>query len=126
MTEPKRVRQPGDREVAPGRLALVQSFVNSVNVEFGPDEFASLDGLTRWMERQGFRPDLRGTTESDRREVVEVREALRALMRENNGAPADPEARPAVGRAAADCPWSWPSTRPGPPVCGRPEPAPAA
>lgn len=104
MTEPKRVRQPGDREVAPGRLALVQSFVNSVNVEFGPDEFASVEGLTGWMERHGFPTGARAVTEADRRETVEVREALRALMRENNGAEPDPAARAAVERLAADCP----------------------
>ncbi|MEU9860973.1 CGNR zinc finger domain-containing protein [Streptomyces sp. NPDC047971] len=104
MTEPKRVRQPGDREVAPGRLALVQSFVNSVNVEFGPDAFTSVAGLTRWMERQGFPAGALAPSELDRAEAVEVREALRALMRENNGADADPAARAVVERVAADCP----------------------
>ncbi|MEV3993046.1 CGNR zinc finger domain-containing protein [Streptomyces sp. NPDC049837] len=104
MTEHRPVRQPGDREVAPGRLALVQSFVNSVNVEFGPDEFASVGGLTRWMERQGFPAGAPAPTEADRREAVEVREALRALLRENNGAGADPAARAVVARVAADCP----------------------
>ncbi|MET9374513.1 CGNR zinc finger domain-containing protein [Streptomyces sp. NPDC003035] len=104
MTEPKRVRQPGDREVAPGRLALVQSFVNSVNVEFGPDEFASVAGLARWMERQGFPTGALAPSEPDRREAVEVREALRALMRENNGAGPDPAARAVVERVAAHCP----------------------
>ncbi|MER8231382.1 CGNR zinc finger domain-containing protein [Streptomyces sp. NPDC094049] len=104
MTEPKRVRQPGDREVAPGRLALVQSFVNSVNVEFGPDEFASGTGLVRWMEGNGFPAGTAAPSESDRLEAVAVREALRALMRENNGAGADPAARTLIERVAAHCP----------------------
>ncbi|GHA98015.1 CGNR zinc finger domain-containing protein [Streptomyces termitum] len=104
MTEPQRVRQPGDREVAPGRLALVQSFVNSVNVEFGPDAFASVPALVRWMERNGFPAGAGAPTEADRAEAVAVREALRALMRANNGAGDDPEARALIERVAAGCP----------------------
>ncbi|MGE7386866.1 CGNR zinc finger domain-containing protein [Streptomyces sp. NPDC004126] len=104
MAEPKRVRQPGDREVAPGRLAVVQSFVNSVNVEFGPDEFATGAGLVGWMAGHGFPPGAAAPSGADRAEAVAVREALRALMRENNGAGADPGARALVERVAAQCP----------------------
>ncbi|MFF1923602.1 CGNR zinc finger domain-containing protein [Streptomyces sp. NPDC058221] len=98
------VRQPGDREVAPGRLALVQSFVNSVNVEFGPDEFATAGGLARWMEASGGLRETGEVTESDRRTAVELREALRALLRENNGGEPAPAARAAVERIAGDSP----------------------
>ncbi|AEN09653.1 MULTISPECIES: CGNR zinc finger domain-containing protein [unclassified Streptomyces] len=104
MTGKRRVRQPGDREVAPGRLALVQSFVNSVNVEFGPDEFATTGGFTRWLEAYGPPGAATGVTEADRRRAVVLREALRALLRENNGGPRDPEARAVVERVAGRCP----------------------
>ncbi|MCE7082342.1 CGNR zinc finger domain-containing protein [Streptomyces sp. ST2-7A] len=97
-------RQPGDREVAPGPLALVQAFVNSVNVEFGPDEFAAVGGLARWMERTGYPPGPSGIIEADRRRAVELREALRALMREHNGGEYDPRARATVARVAERCP----------------------
>ncbi|WP_406478538.1 CGNR zinc finger domain-containing protein [Streptomyces sp. NBC_01615] len=104
MTGKSRVRQPGDREVAPGRLALVQSFVNSVNVEFGPDEFATVGGLTRWLEEFGPTGGASGVTEADRRRAVELREALRALLRENNGGVPDLAARAVIERVAAHCP----------------------
>ncbi|WP_229703399.1 CGNR zinc finger domain-containing protein [Streptomyces albiflavescens] len=99
-----RVRQPGNREVAPGRLALVQSFVNSLNVEFGPDEFATVGGITRWLEEYGPPGAADGVTEADRRRAVELREALRALLRENNGGAPDPAARAVVERVAAHSP----------------------
>ncbi|MFF4659301.1 CGNR zinc finger domain-containing protein [Streptomyces sp. NPDC001381] len=104
MTGKSRVRQPGDREVAPGRLALVQSFVNSLNVEFGPDEFATVEGFTRWLGEYGPPGAASEVTEADRRRAVELREALRALLRENNGGEPDPAARAAVERLAAQLP----------------------
>ncbi|WP_066362993.1 CGNR zinc finger domain-containing protein [Herbidospora mongoliensis] len=94
--------QPGDREIAPGPLALVQSFVNSVNVEFGPDEFATTEGVGRWLGRNGFAVE--GVGELDRRDAVTLREALRAVLRENNGSAPDREARLTIDHVARDCP----------------------
>ncbi|GAA3413562.1 CGNR zinc finger domain-containing protein [Streptosporangium vulgare] len=94
--------QPGNKAAAPGRLSLVQDFVNSVNVEFGPDEFATADGFVGWLTRHGFedlRPD-----DLDRRDAVTLREALRALLRENNGGDPTPGARATVEHIARDCP----------------------
>lgn len=90
--------------MAPGRLALVQAFVNSVNVEFGPDEFAATDGFVTWLVRNGLgelelRPD-----DLDRREAIALREALRALLRENNGGPPDLAARQQIEHIAKGCP----------------------
>ncbi|NRQ34227.1 hypothetical protein HII36_20570 [Nonomuraea sp. NN258] len=94
--------QPGNRAIAPGRLALVQSFVNSLNVEFGPDEFATVEGFGGWLRRHGF--DVPAPGELDRREAVILREALRALLREHNGGDADPAARGTVEHVARGCP----------------------
>ncbi|WP_062435659.1 CGNR zinc finger domain-containing protein [Herbidospora daliensis] len=93
--------QPGDREIAPGPLALVQSFVNSLNLEFGPDEFATTEAAGRWLARHGFTIEV---GELDRRDAVTLREALRAVLRENNGAAPDREARLAIDHVARDCP----------------------
>ncbi len=82
----------------------MQSFVNSVNVEFGPDEFATTAGMRRWLERNEL---VRGPVEPDeldRRDAIALREALRALLRENNGGPADPRARRTVQHIARNCP----------------------
>ncbi|WP_406278003.1 CGNR zinc finger domain-containing protein [Embleya sp. NBC_00896] len=105
MQRPREIRQPGDRAVAPGRLALVQAFVNSVNVEFGPDEFASAEGLIGWLERNGFESaGIAPPDELDLREAVTLREALRGLLRENNGGAVDARARRALEHVARGCP----------------------
>ncbi|MGN9840976.1 CGNR zinc finger domain-containing protein [Nonomuraea sp. H19] len=94
--------QPGNRAMAPGRLALVQSFVNSLNVEFGPDYFAATEGFATWLDRNGFAGLEPG--ELDRRDAVTLREALRALLREHNGGDPEPSARAAVEHIARGCP----------------------
>ncbi|MGJ6960548.1 CGNR zinc finger domain-containing protein [Streptosporangium sp. G11] len=90
--------------MAPGPLALVQAFVNSVNVEFGPDHFATVEGLATWLGRNGLDGPRVEPGELDRRDAVILREALRALLRENNGGPPDPQARRTVEHIARDCP----------------------
>lgn len=96
--------QPGNRETAPGQLGLVQSFVNSVNVEFGPDRFGTVDGLALWLSRHKLLDNPAEIGESERNEAVALREALRGLLRENTGADPDPAARRAVNEVAARCP----------------------
>ncbi|BDZ46863.1 CGNR zinc finger domain-containing protein [Naasia aerilata] len=78
--------QPGGRAPAPGRLALVQSFVNTIDLEDGTesDEFSTLDGLTAWADRAGVvaPPSL---TDEDRELAVRLREDIRRLAREHSG-----------------------------------------
>jgi predicted RNA-binding Zn ribbon-like protein len=95
--------QPGDREEAPGPLALVQSFVNSINVEFGPDQFATTAGFAAWLEDHGLGGPQARPDEPALEDAVALREALRSLLRENNGAPADPHARQVVEHIGRDC-----------------------
>jgi len=90
--------------VAPGPLALVQSFVNSVNVEFGPDQFDTTDGFARWLDRNGLVGPQVTVDELDMRDAIALREALRALLRENTGGPPDAAARRTVEHVARDCP----------------------
>ena len=80
---------PGDREPAPGSLALVQAFVNSVDAEHGPDLFEDAAGLGEWLDRHGLGAEVRY---DDAVVAREVREALRSLLHANNGAPGDPGA----------------------------------
>ncbi len=90
--------------MAPGRLALVQSFVNSVNVEFGPDEFADTDLFAGWLRRHELIHERVPVDDLDRRDAIALREALRAMLRENNGKPPDLAARRTVEHVARDCP----------------------
>ena len=72
--------QPGGRAPAPEPLELVQAFVNTVDREHGPDLFDLPGDLAAWAVRRGLAlPD-------DLEAARDVREALRALLWENNGA----------------------------------------
>jgi len=93
--------QPGGRAPAPGRLALVQMLVNSVDREHGPDLFDEVAGLTDWLAARGLLDPGATVGEADLRPARELREALRSMMHANNGAPEDPSARGALDAAAA-------------------------
>jgi predicted RNA-binding Zn ribbon-like protein len=75
--------------------------VNTVDREHGPDLLDEVAGLSDWLDARGLlepgvRPDV-----ADLRAARDVREALRSLMRANNGAPEDPVARAVLEAAAA-------------------------
>lgn len=99
------IEQPGHRPPAPDELIVVQKFVNSVNREFGPDRFETTESMSHWISRHGLpghsdgRPD-----ELLRKEVVDLREALRDLLHENAGAPMATSAREAIARLSKDHP----------------------
>ena len=71
--------------IAPGQLGLVQSFLNTVDLQTGRDSFASLADVHTWLA------DLRlvspGTEydESDRRRLVDVRRAVNDLVAVGGG-----------------------------------------
>ena len=50
---------PGGREPAPGRLALVQMLVNTVDREHGPDLFEDAGGLCDWLDARGLKHRVR-------------------------------------------------------------------
>jgi predicted RNA-binding Zn ribbon-like protein len=88
---------PGGREPAPGALALVQAFVNTVDREHGPDLLDDAAGLEEWLDRH-LMPARVSRAELDH--AREVREALRTLLLVNNGEPYDPSAQVVLERAA--------------------------
>ena len=70
---------------APGELAIVQRFVNTLDIEAGTDELDSPAALTTWLERHGLgvgpgRP-ASAVTAADLRRAVALREALRGVLR---------------------------------------------
>ncbi len=93
--------QPGGRAPAPGRLALVQGFVNTVDREHGPDLLDEPEGLAAWLERRGLLEPGAGVAAAELEPARELREALRALLLANNGGLDAPWARPALEEAAA-------------------------
>jgi predicted RNA-binding Zn ribbon-like protein len=82
--------EPG-RPPAPEPLETVRQFVNTFDVESGTDELADAAGARAWFVEHGLLDAGARVRPTDRRRVVEVREALRALLLANNGAELAPE-----------------------------------
>jgi len=85
----------------PNELELVIDFVNTRDIEKSTDALAG-DGLREWLESRGLL-DAPGETlgERERAQATRLREALRAVMLANNGAPPDAHAGPELEGAAS-------------------------
>jgi len=70
-------------------LDLLCDFVNSAELEAGQDDLADARGLVRWLSAHGLAGAHARATDADAAEARAVREALRELMRANNGVAAD-------------------------------------
>ena len=88
-TPESRSRPPRTRRGSPGALELVRTFVNTVDVETGDDVLAAGDpkAVKAWFVEQDLLAGDARVTPADAKRVVEVREALRALLLANNGEP---------------------------------------
>jgi predicted RNA-binding Zn ribbon-like protein len=86
-----------DAEPAPGRLALVERFVNTVDFEHGREVLSEPERLRAIL---GLEPEIE-IGQADLRRALEVREALRSLALANNGGDPDPQALAVLERAAA-------------------------
>ena len=70
---------------APGQLALVQAFLNTVDLETGRDYLGDLAAAELWLAAQRLVSPGTEYDERDRRRLVEVRCALHALVAANAG-----------------------------------------
>lgn len=66
-------------------LALVEHFLNSVDLESGRDDLDSPAALASWMDHWKLLPAGYEPTGADLGRAIEVREALRLLALANNG-----------------------------------------
>jgi predicted RNA-binding Zn ribbon-like protein len=79
--------EPGGRPKAPGRLELLQRFVNTHNHDFPPewDRIGSAAKAAQWLrEKRLVAPD-DPLSEADAARLRELREAIRALVLANHG-----------------------------------------
>ncbi len=85
-----------DAEPAPGRLGLVERFVNTVDFEHGREVLSEPERLRDVLALDG------GVTigDGDLRRAIEVREALRNLALANNGGDTDLQAVAVLEEAA--------------------------
>jgi predicted RNA-binding Zn ribbon-like protein len=94
--------EPGDRPKAPGRLELLQRFVNTWNHDLPAewDRLGTPANARAWLREKGLvSPSARVTTGEAAR-LRELREAIRALAAANQGS-APPHGSVAVVRRAA-------------------------
>jgi predicted RNA-binding Zn ribbon-like protein len=96
--------EPPGRPPAPGRLELVRQFVNTFDLESGADELGDAAAAHAWFVDHDLIDRGVRLKPADQRRVVELREALRASLLANNGAPLEPGAVDVLNAVAKRCP----------------------
>ena len=89
-------------ETVPRELVVVQALVNTIDLEDNDDRLDSPEALRRFLADQGLLDASEPVGEDDLAMAVELREALRAMLRVNHGEALDPAALEVVNRAAAE------------------------
>jgi predicted RNA-binding Zn ribbon-like protein len=89
---------------APGKLALVQGFVNTADLESGQDDLADPEALRAWLVRYGLLEPGAQVDAEEHREALELREAFRALLFSQHEARPDPDALAVVERLSTRSP----------------------
>ena len=94
--------EPGGRPKAPGRLELLQRFINSYNHDF-PREWDRIGTAKRtktWLRQKGLVAPGDRISDADAARLRELREAIRALVIANHGGDPDPAATDVIRRAS--------------------------
>jgi predicted RNA-binding Zn ribbon-like protein len=95
-----RASEPGDRAPAPGPLRLVQRFVNTVDLEDGPELLPDAAALRGWLVAGGLLEAGTPVSAADHRRAIALREAIRELAVAHAGHDHDPAAAGTVDAAA--------------------------
>jgi predicted RNA-binding Zn ribbon-like protein len=96
--------EPGGRPKAPGRLELLQRFVNTHNHDFPPDwdRIGTPKKAQAWLRQKRLLGGSHRISESDAARLRELREALRALVLANHGGDLDRGATDVLRTASRD------------------------
>lgn len=90
-----------DREAARGELGLVQAFVNTVDLDPGVEELKDPNTLQGWLVANGLMSRGTPADESDLKNAIAVREAMRGVIGGNSGLPIYPIDLATLNSAAA-------------------------
>ena len=90
-----------DRETATGVVGLVQAYVNTVDIQDGPEEFSDPTALERWLVARGLMEPGQDVSEGDLKNAVAVREAIRGVIGANSGTTVYPLDIATLNEAAA-------------------------
>jgi len=79
-----------DRETATGVVGLVQAYVNTVDVQDGPEELSDPNTLGAWLVAHGLMASGQAVTDGDLKHAIALREAIRGVIGANSGGRAYP------------------------------------
>jgi len=85
---------------APGDLELVRGFVNTRDIEERREELSTPAELQEWLAGHGLLAPDEAAGGADLRRALKLREALRAVLLTNNGAPVNQAAAETLDAAA--------------------------
>jgi predicted RNA-binding Zn ribbon-like protein len=74
-----------DRQTASGDIGLVQAFVNTADLQDGPEELEDPNTLKAWLVAKRLIDASQPVDASDLRHAVALREAIRAVIGANTG-----------------------------------------
>lgn len=92
--------QSGESKPAPGDLAQVQAFINTLDPRPGKEELSSPAALKAWLTERGLMNRTERISENDLRHAKEVREALRDLLSADAEHALKPASAQTLSRAA--------------------------
>jgi predicted RNA-binding Zn ribbon-like protein len=85
------ILQPmADRQTASGDLGLIQAFVNTVDLEDGPEELTDPNTLKAWLVAKGLIDGAQDVQGSDLTHAIALREAIRGVIGTNSSFPIYP------------------------------------
>jgi predicted RNA-binding Zn ribbon-like protein len=90
-----------DRETATGLVGLVQAFVNTTDLQAGPDELTDPNALKAWLVARRLLDPADPVGEADHRHAIALREAMRGVIGANSGLPAYPVDLATLNEAAS-------------------------
>ncbi len=79
-----------DRETASGVVGLVQAYVNTVDLQDGPEELKDPNTLKAWLVANRLADPAVEFGEDDYRHAIALREAMRGVIGANSGQPVYP------------------------------------
>jgi predicted RNA-binding Zn ribbon-like protein len=80
------VASMADRDDATGVVGLVQAYVNTLDIQDGPEELSDPNALERWLVAHGLMEPGQEVSEADLKNAIAVREAIRGVIGANTGA----------------------------------------
>jgi predicted RNA-binding Zn ribbon-like protein len=90
-----------EREIAAGEVGVVQEFVNTVDLQDGPELLSDPNTLQAWLVAHRMLEAGQRVDESDLKHAIAVREAMRGVIAGNSGVPVYPVDLATLNEAAS-------------------------